>query len=466
MSGLTAPYTYKWNTGATTKKVENLSQGEYTVTVTDKNNCTVTDTVLIKEPEPIAAQEFKTTPGTCDDPNGSAKVIMSGDTGPYTYEWSTGAITQEITNVRAGKYFVVVTDANYCTTTEKVIIEEISGIEIDVTTHIDPLCTTSKDGSIAVLAKGGTAPYTYKWIRKETSEVIATTNSISELPSGTYVVEVNDAIGCTKIYEETLITPEAVKINLGDDHSICRGQSVVLDITIDDPDATYSWVSDTGYSNNTPIVELKDPGIYTATITTRIGCVGTDQVTVKVSDNPIDADFLYSTHSFSDRQVEVINTSNPIGERVEWEVSEGAVIVEKTNEKIILSFEESDVPKTYHTTLTSYNKNEECSVSLTKPIIIEPGQGFSEDFDDQKFIKEFLIFPNANEGDFTIKVNLQESSDVSVKIMNLMSAIIDMKEVKGNDDYELAYTLNIAPGIYLIVLETPHGTETRKLVVE
>lgn len=466
MSGDTAPYTYLWNTGATTQKIENLPYGEYTVIVKDKNNCIVEGSTIIQEPDPIVVERFETIPGTCDEPNGAAKVIMSGATGPYTYEWSTGAVTQEITNVRAGKYFVVVTDSNYCTTTGKVIIEEISGIEIDVISHVDPLCATSKDGSITVLPKGGTEPYTYMWTKKGTSEVIATSADIRGLPSGTYVVEINDAIGCTKVYEETLIAPEVVEVVLGNDLSICRGQSVVFDITIDDPNATYSWVSDTGYSSNTPTVELIDSGTYTATVTTGIGCIGTDEVVITVSDNPIDADFLYSTYSFSDQQVEVINTSNPIGERIEWVVSEGANIVEETKEKIILSFEESDIPKTYYTTLTSYNKNEECSISLTKPIIIEPGQGFSEDFGNEKFIEEFLIFPNASNGDFSIKVNLTEPSDIRVKIMNLISTIIDQQEAKGADDYEFKHSLSMAPGIYLVVLETSHGSETRKLVVE
>ncbi|WP_108809302.1 T9SS type A sorting domain-containing protein [Aquimarina spinulae] len=466
MSGDTAPYTYHWSTGAITPKIENLPYGEYTVTVKDKNNCIVEGSTIIQEPDPIAVERFETTSGTCDEPNGAAKVIMSGATGPYTYEWSTGATTQEITNVRAGKYFVLVTDTNYCTTTGKVIIEEISGIEIDVISHVDPLCATSKDGSITVLPKGGTEPYTYMWTKKGTFEVIATSADISGLLSGTYVVEVNDAIGCTKVYEETLIAPEVVEVVLGNDLSICRGQSVAFDITIDDPNATYSWVSDTGYSNNTSTVELIDSGTYTATVTTGIGCVGTDEVVITVSDNPIDADFLYSTYSFSDQQVEVINTSNPIGERIEWTVSEGANIVEETKEKIILSFEKSDIPKTYYTTLTSYNKNEECSISLTKPIIIEPGEGFSEDLGNEKFIEEFLIFPNANNGNFSIKVNLAEPSDVRVKIMSLMSTMIDKQEGKGADSYELRHNLSIAPGIYLVVLETSHGAETRKLVVE
>ncbi len=466
MSGDTAPYTYLWSTGATTQKIENLPYGEYIVTVKDKNNCIVEGSTTIQEPDPIVVQGFETTPGTCDEPNGRAEVIMSGATGPYTYEWSTGATTHKISNVRSGKYFVVVTDANNCTTTAKVIIEEISGIGIDVISHVAPLCATSEDGSITVLAKGGAEPYTYTWTKKGTSEIIATSADVSGLPSGTYVVEVNDAIGCTKMYEETLIAPEVVEVILGNDLSICRGQSAVFDITIDDPNATYSWTSDTGYTSNAPVVELIDSGTYTATVTTGIGCVSTDEVVITVSDNPIDADFLYSTYSFSDQQVEVINTSNPIGERVEWAVSEGANIVEETKEKIVLSFEESDTPKTYYTTLTSYNKNEECSISLTKPIIIEPGQGFFEDYGNEKFIEQFLIFPNASNGDFSIKVSLAEPSDIRVKIMNLISTIIDQQEAKGADDYEFKHSLSMAPGIYLVVLETSHGSETRKLVVE
>lgn len=466
MSGNTAPYVYLWSTGATTQKIEKLPYGEYTVTVKDKNNCSVEGSVTIQEPDPIIVQGFETTSGTCDEPNGAAKVLMSGATGPYTYEWSTGATTQEITGVRAGKYFVIVTDANYCTTKGKVVIEEISGIEIDVVSHVDPLCATSKDGSITIVAKGGAEPYTYMWTRKETSDVIATTADINGLSSGTYVVEVNDAIGCTIVYEETLIAPEVVEVVLGSDLSICRGQSVTLDITIDDLNATYSWVSDTGYSNSLPTVELIDSGTYIATVTTGKGCIGTDEIIITVSDNPIDADFLYSTYLYADQQIEVINVSSPIGERVEWTVSEEVTIVEESKEKIILSFEESDIPKTYYTTLTSYNKNEECSVSLTKPIIIEPGQGFSRTNGSEKFIEEFLIFPNANKGDFSIKVSLGEPSDVSVKIMNLMSAIMDKQEAKGADSYELEYNLSITPGIYLVVLETSHGVETRKLVVE
>ncbi|SFD39187.1 SprB repeat-containing protein, partial [Algibacter pectinivorans] len=112
-TGGTAPYTYSWNNGATTASITGVTEGVYTVTITDVNGCTDNASITITEPTALSASIASQTNVTCNGvANGSATVTATGGTAsPYTYTWSNGATTASITGVTAGTYNVTVTDA-------------------------------------------------------------------------------------------------------------------------------------------------------------------------------------------------------------------------------------------------------------------------------------------------------------------------------------------------------------------
>lgn len=112
-SGGGGSVTYNWSNGAQGSRVSFLAKGEYSVTVTDANNCSVSETYTIDEPAPLKVQ-VETQPAN-DGCNGSATATVMGGTGPFNYQWNAGlgnGATQ--TNLCPGDYMVVVTDANGC----------------------------------------------------------------------------------------------------------------------------------------------------------------------------------------------------------------------------------------------------------------------------------------------------------------------------------------------------------------
>lgn len=114
-NGGLAPYTYTWSNGGINQTISNLSSGQYSVTVTDANNCDVVGIVSISEPSAISTSISvmnETFPGTAD---GSIDLMVSGGNPTYNYQWSNGATTEDISGLSAGVYTVTITDQSLCT---------------------------------------------------------------------------------------------------------------------------------------------------------------------------------------------------------------------------------------------------------------------------------------------------------------------------------------------------------------
>eukprot|EP00903_Cladosiphon_okamuranus_P000629 g627.t1 len=135
-----APYTYEWNTGATTAMISGLTPGIYEVTVTDAKGCVDTDEVTIEniggptvdagDDDEICAGESTSLTATTTD--GTAPISItwmpataSGGTPPYTYAWSNGASGATVMNLAPGTYGVTVTDANGCMDNGSVTINSV-----------------------------------------------------------------------------------------------------------------------------------------------------------------------------------------------------------------------------------------------------------------------------------------------------------------------------------------------------
>ncbi|MBN4062369.1 hypothetical protein JYU20_04150, partial [Bacteroidales bacterium AH-315-I05] len=159
-------YTYQWNDAGnqTTTTATGLGAGTYHVTVTDQNSCTATDSATVTEPAPcLLTLSLSSTNATCNGSNdGTIDLTPSSGTTPYAYSWSNGAVTQDISGLTAGTYYVTVTDNNSCTKVDNATITEPAAISLSLTAT-NASCNGCTDGSVDLTATNGVAPYTYSW---------------------------------------------------------------------------------------------------------------------------------------------------------------------------------------------------------------------------------------------------------------------------------------------------------------
>ena len=197
---------------------------------------------------------------------GSIDLSVSGGTGPYTYLWSTGAVTQDLANLVAGTYTVTVTDSKGCTTTLSITITQpVAPLSSSmVETNID--CFGNSTGAVNLSVSGGTVPYSYSWSNASLNE------DISGLLPGQYIVTITDNNGCMLKDTANLTQPLApLAISLTKDDADCFGASDgSIDATVTGGTTPYSY----SWSNGQATQDIQNlvAGTYVLQVTDFNGC--------------------------------------------------------------------------------------------------------------------------------------------------------------------------------------------------
>jgi hypothetical protein len=193
--GGSGPYTYAWANGSTERLRGGLAAGDYSLTVTDGVGCAAEAIISIAEPPELLVTAMDTFPRCNAEATGAIDLVVSGGTPGYSYAWSTGATTQDLTAVPAGNYVSSVTDSNGCTTTTEYALTDPPAL---VVASIDTAAATDglANGSIAITVTGGTPPYEYTWFAGATELAIAGALATGLAAGDDYSVEVEDANGC------------------------------------------------------------------------------------------------------------------------------------------------------------------------------------------------------------------------------------------------------------------------------
>ncbi|AHM60822.1 gliding motility-like protein [Flammeovirgaceae bacterium 311] len=258
-SGGEGPYNYEWNTGATTGSINAEAGQYYTVTITDQNGCTASAEMQVDEiGSAITATTAVTQPGCFGSTNGSVDLTVDGGTGSYTYRWSNGATTEDLSNVGAGTYTVVITDESGCTKTATATIGNPAAITV-VSELIHANCHGL--GGISVEAQGGTAPYTYSWTHGPEG------NSLDNLQAGQYTVVVTDARGCAIQKTFSIREEQAPAVSIANTGT-CTTQQLTAQVSGSTGPYTYLWSSGQTTAAITPAVS----GSYNVVVTDSNGC--------------------------------------------------------------------------------------------------------------------------------------------------------------------------------------------------
>lgn len=278
-TGGTDPFTFAWSNGANTQSVSGLAAGTYTVLVMDANNCPVSLSVSINEPQQLHANATATNETSNGASDGTATAAPTGGSGNYTYLWSNGETTPEITGLAPGTYTVQVNDGAGCTTEQLVVVNPYSCTLATSSVVVAVSCPGANNGAITVATLNGEAPFTYSWSNGANSA------SINNLAGGVYSVSIIDANSCQFLQsfqvEEpaSLVATETMLLN-----PVCPNDpSGAADISVSGGTGPYSVSWNNGQSG-TSLVNVVS-GIYTAQITDARGCSTQKMVTVFATDN-------------------------------------------------------------------------------------------------------------------------------------------------------------------------------------
>ena len=273
-SGGTTTYTYAWSTSPvqTTAAARGLNAGIYTVTVTDKQGCTLiaVDTLLTP-----AVFITHTTPALCNNSaTGSISAAITGGYAPYTYSWSNDSTyknsvaSNSLNGVVAGTYSLTVTDGNGCSVSTTAIISEPNVLTINLQPNTIA-CFGLNTGAISAVATGGTSPYNYSW-----SGGSATAGYDTLLTAGTYSLSVTDANGCSVVASTSVNQPNAaLSASIAPKNITCYGlNNGVLTASVMGGTQPYNYAWSSGSSVTAADSNLA-PGAYNLTVTDANGCM-------------------------------------------------------------------------------------------------------------------------------------------------------------------------------------------------
>jgi len=265
-----APYTIEWSTGATTETINDLSAGDYLVTVTDSEGCfTTCVATIIGSTNPVCTVEGTDT--TCGEVNGSATATIENGVGPYTYSWSNGESSETITDLGAGTYDVTVTDAAGCFTSCSITILESENPTCTVE-GIDTGCL-GNTGEATATATGGVGPYSYNWSNGGSEQ------TITGLAAGVYEVTVSDASSCTTTCSIEIGNTELPTCTIEGTNAECGQANGSATATVVGGTApfVYKW----GHGPSGQTVDGLTPGVYELVVRDAKGCFTTCEVLIE-----------------------------------------------------------------------------------------------------------------------------------------------------------------------------------------
>ena len=254
---------YLWSTGEATPSITPSSSGQYTVTMTDAQGCEVNSTFNVTL-HALPVVDLGADLAVC----GTAPQTLDAGNAGSTFLWSTAAQSQSILVPNSGTFSVTVTNANNCSASDAIDVQfnpmPVDALQ-DATACISspPSLNAGNGGSSFVWSTG------------------ATGQSIVASSSGTYSVTVTTPENCSAVFDATVDLAPAMSVSLGNDTSVCQGQSITLDAGA--PGSTYAWST----SATTQTITANAAGTYSVTVSNGF-CSASDAMILATVAAPVD----------------------------------------------------------------------------------------------------------------------------------------------------------------------------------
>ncbi len=279
----TPPYRYDFGAGLVDNNIlSNAGAGIYNVRVVDAQGCDSDFVIEVVDP-PVLTFDIDPTGISCNGiADGSALATAGGGHGEYAISWSNGAAGEMVEGLAAGDYTGTVADLRGCMVEVPFTIENAPAVDIQLVNTTDPTCFAQPEGSIEVLAMGGTPDYVFS----ANGSPFQSSPVLTGLFAGNYDITARDASGCTAVLEGVLLNePSEFIVDAGEDQTVNLGESISLAASTSAFSVTFSWSGPDSLVSSDMASVIAFPftsGIYTVAMTNEDNCVATDSLQVSV----------------------------------------------------------------------------------------------------------------------------------------------------------------------------------------
>ena len=284
-----SPFNYLWDNGQTDSSAINLTNGLYTLVITDDNNCSVSSSANVLQPDSLITlltfntlyNGFHISCFDATDADLSASTI--GGVAPYLYSLDSNYYSSitNYNNLGAGNFVVLTRDANGCETSNVQLIESPDQLHANLSITNSPTCDGVYDGVITSTTSGGTGIWNYTWSTNTSS-----TNFVTSLTVGSYSVVISDNNGCVISDTITLDPLFTLTSNLSTTQVTCTGSSDgTTNISMIGGTQPYTYLWDNGITSSNNFGLLA--GTYNVLVVDANSCQITDSVVVTESDSTL-----------------------------------------------------------------------------------------------------------------------------------------------------------------------------------
>ncbi|MFN5460999.1 MAG: T9SS type A sorting domain-containing protein, partial [Bacteroidota bacterium] len=277
INGGQTPYNVQWSNGDFGLTADSLASEQYVVQVTDASGCYSSLTTNLNPSNGPSVTSTSQNNVTCNGGNnGSLALNINGGSLPINILWSNGATSPTVSNLKAGVYDVVLTDASGCVVNASYNVTEPDPIAVSFSTT--PASCGNNDGSLSATVTGGTSPYNLQWSANAGSQ---TTPTASNLGNGIYSLTITDNANCTYSASGLVITSSsgpALSFSVTPSVGCAGSAQGSIDLTPSGGVSPYNFQWSNG-STNEDISNLS-PGTYSVVVSGGDGCSSADTVVV------------------------------------------------------------------------------------------------------------------------------------------------------------------------------------------
>lgn len=291
ISGGVGPYMINWSGpggfNSSDEDINNLFSGQYDITITDANDCVMTASQTLTEPDSIYVEIFIKDVQCFGENTGSIAVTIIGGNEPYTYKWTGpsgySSSSEDISDLFVGTYNLTITDGNGCSQSSSYMVGQPVAPLLANVSDPDTICNNALKGKVSTSPSGGVPPYTIAWSTGDPFPLI------NDLPGGAYIVTITDVQDCEVIDTAYIVELDVINVQLAGTASLCTGSfdgsAEVIQVSYGNQTAPldefeYIW-------NSAPLqfdpvaVNLKGGETYQVVVTDKFGCTGTAEIVIE-----------------------------------------------------------------------------------------------------------------------------------------------------------------------------------------